>query len=240
MPPLLGFFLPAALLAQGWLADGGLVDPRLAQWVFNTVRLAVIGAAVTVALGLVAAYAMRARPHWNTRAAVALASGGYALPGIVLGIGLLLVAGVFDRWLWQPLFGHALLAGSIVALIYAYAVRFFSVAYQGLEAGLQRIGRNMDDSARSLGRSPFGLLREVHWPILRRSLALTGLLVMIDCLKELPATLVLRPFDTDTLAVIAYQFAADERLSQAALPSLMIVIVGVLPVWLLSRTALRG
>jgi iron(III) transport system permease protein len=152
---------------------------------------------------------------------------------------LLQVTGAFDRWLWHPVTGSSLLAGTAVAVVYAYAVRFFAVAYQGLDAGLTRIARSMDESARSLGRGPWRVLAEVHWPLLRRSLALTGLLVMIECLKELPATLVLRPFNTDTLAVIAFQFASDERLAQSALPSLMIVLVGVIPVLALGRTALR-
>ncbi|MEZ5650543.1 MAG: iron ABC transporter permease [Burkholderiaceae bacterium] len=239
LPAVLGFVLPALLLAWGWLDDGATIDSRLPHWIANTVALSLLGAAAAMTVGLIAAYAMRAAPSRGTRAAVSLALGGYALPGIVLGIGLLQVAGAFDRWLWQPMTGQALLAGSIVALVYAYAVRFFAVAHQGIDAGLLRIAPTMDESARNLGRGPAGVLFEVHWPLLRRTLALTGLLVMIECLKELPATLVLRPFDTDTLAVIAYQFASDERLAQAALPSLMIVLVGVLPVLALGRAAIR-
>ncbi|MEZ5660259.1 MAG: iron ABC transporter permease [Burkholderiaceae bacterium] len=238
-PALLGFVLPAGLLIWRWLGDGAAVDPRLPQWLWNTVSLALLGALATMTVGLLAAYAVRQAAGRGTRLAVALALGGYALPGIVLGIGLLQVAGSVDRWLWQPLAGQALMSGTVVALVWAYAVRFFAVAYQGLDAGLARIARSMDDSARSLGRGPLAVLLEVHWPLLRRSLALTGLLVMIECLKELPATLVLRPFDTDTLAVVAFQFASDERLTQSALPSLMIVMVGVLPVLALGRAALR-
>lgn len=239
LPVFFGFLLPAGLLMHGWVGEGAQVDPRLTTWIFNTLRLAVLGACATMVAGLLAAYASRHAPGPRTRTAVSLAVAGYALPGVVLGLGLLQVTGAFDRWIWRPVTGDVLLAGTVVAVVYAYSVRFFAVAYQGLEAGLARIPATMDDSARSLGRSPWRVLAEVHWPMLRRSLALTGLLVAIEGLKELPATLVLRPFDTDTLAVIAYQFASDERLAQAALPSLVIVAVGVLPVLALGRTALR-
>ena len=130
------------------------------------------------------------------------------------------------------------LAIAIAAVVYAYGVRFFSIGFQGIEAALARISPSMDHTARSLGRRPLEVLREVHWPLMRRSVGAAALLVAIDCLKELPATLVLRPFDFDTLAVSAYHFASDERLGEAALPALLIVLVGVVPVVWLSRVAL--
>ena len=157
------------------------------------------------------------------------------MPGVVLGVALLAFVGSVDRWLSQPLLGVSLFGGTVFALVYSYGVRFFSVAYQGLGAALERISPSMDQSARCLGRTSLGVLRDVHWPMLRRSLAASALLVMIECLKELPATLVLRPFNFDTLAVVAFQFASDERLPEAALPSLLIVAVGILPVLALAR-----
>ena len=238
-PVVLGFVAPAMILIEGWFAEGAMVDPRIVDWMFNTTRLALLGAAFTVPAGLLVAYAVRSAPGAITRTSVTVANGGYALPGVVLGIGLLLVVGAFDRNVWQPIMGGTLLAGTVVAVVYAYGVRFFAVAYQGIDAGLARIGPAMDDTARSLGLTPGGVLARVHWPMLRRSLAVAALLVALDCLKELPATLVLRPFDTDTLAVVAYQFASDERLAQAALPSLAIVAIGILPALLLGRAALR-
>jgi iron(III) transport system permease protein len=123
----------------------------------------------------------------------------------------------------------------VFALLYAYVVRYFAVAAQPVEAGLARITPTMDASARSLGSGPFEVFRRVHLPLLRPSLAAGALLVFVDVMKELPATLVLRPFNFDTLAVIAYQMAADERLGEAALPSLTLVLVGVVPVIMLSR-----
>lgn len=241
LPPLLGFLLPAVLLLHGWLGDGAQIDPRLGEWVANTALLAGAGAFTVLPLALVAAYAARLGSGTTLQASIVLANSGYAVPGVVLGVGLLILSGLVDRML-APLTDAlglpALLAGgSVFAVVYAYSVRFFSVGWQGIDSSLKRISPSMDQSARSLGRRPFEVLREVHWPLMRRGMAAAALLVFIDCLKELPATLVLRPFDFDTLAVVAYQFASDERLAAAALPSLLIVAVGLLPVIFLSRVA---
>jgi iron(III) transport system permease protein len=134
----------------------------------------------------------------------------------------------------------SLLFGTLAALLYAYLVRYFAVAYQPVEAGLARITPSMDASARSLGSAPLDVFLRVHLPLLAPSVFAAALLVFVDVMKELPATLVLRPFNFDTLAVIAYQLAADERLGEAALPSLTIVLVGVVPVFLLSRAIARA
>ncbi len=133
-------------------------------------------------------------------------------------------------WVWFPA-----LTGSVYALIYAYNVRFTSAAIQSVDAGLQQITRHIDESARVLGRSARQVLLHVHLPILKSSLATGFLLVIVDVVKELPVTLVLRPFDFDTLAVSAYQFALDERLGEAALPALLIVLVALIPIVLLIR-----
>jgi iron(III) transport system permease protein len=123
-----------------------------------------------------------------------------------------------------------------LGIVWAYLVRFCAVALQSVQSGYSRIPASLDDSARMLGTNGFGLLSRVHWPLLQRSVAAAGLLVFVDVMKELPATLVLRPFNSDTLAVVAYQLARDERLGEAALPALALVLVGLLPVALLSRT----
>jgi len=241
-PVVLGFALPALLLALAWHGGGAPWDARMPRWIANTSLLAAVGAAVVLPVALVAAYSARVAASPVLRGALMLTNTGYALPGVVLGVGLLVLSGWFDRLL-APLTGWlgvpALLAGgSVAAIVYAYAVRFFPVAFQGIESALARISPSMDHSARSLGRRPLEVLREVHWPLMRRSVGATALLVAIECLKELPATLVLRPFDFDTLAVVTYQFASDERLAEAALPALLIVLVGTLPVLWLSRVAL--
>jgi iron(III) transport system permease protein len=209
------------------------------QWSFNTALLSGLAVAVVVPLALALAYAVRlAQTRWMTAFAT-IAGAGYAVPGIVLGVGLLAVVGTVDRaWAWGGGSG-LLLGGTAVALVYAYCVRFFAVAQHGVEASLKRISPSMDASARTLGAGQFEMLRRVHWPLLRPSIATAALLVFVDCLKELPATLVLRPFNFDTLAVVAYNFAADERLAEAALPSLAIVLVGLLPVVVLARSFRR-
>lgn len=234
VPVVLGFVLPAVLLVRAWMSAQSPFDPRMYAWTANSVMLAGLAAAIILPVALVTAYAARIVRNRFVSAAVTLACGGYALPGVVIGVGLMVWVGTIDRWL-----GVMLVGGTIVAVVYAYGVRFFSIAYQGVEAALARISPSMDQSARSLGLTPVEVLREVHWPLLRPSIAGAALLVFVDCLKELPATLVLRPFDFDTLAVSAYHFAADERLAEASLPSLLIVVAGLVPVLLLSRAAER-
>ena len=168
------------------------------------------------------------------------------MPGTVLAVGVLLPLGAVDAWLAafvQREFGvrtGLLLTGTIVALIYAYLVRYFAVAWNGIEPGFARITPNMDAAARSLGAGTAGTLLRVHAPLLARTAAAAALLVFVDVMKELPATLVLRPFNFDTLATQTYTLAQDERLAEAALPSLAIVAVGVLPLLILARAVRRG
>jgi iron(III) transport system permease protein len=163
-----------------------------------------------------------------------------------MAVGILIPLAAFDNALdalLRQVFGVGtglLFTGTVAALLYAYLVRYFAVGYQPVEAGLARITPAMDASARSLGATPIEVFRRVHLPLLAPSVLAGCLLVFVDVMKELPATLVLRPFNFDTLAVIAYQLAADERLGEAALPSLTIVSVGVIPVILLSRAIARA
>jgi len=232
LPVLAGFVLPAALLVRAWWSAEASLDARLPGWLWHSLVLAGLAASLILPVALVTAYAARVLGGRAVRLAVALACAGYALPGVVIGVGLLVLVGWVDRAL-----GVLLLGGTIATVVYAYGVRFFSIGYHGIESALARISPSMDQSARSLGAAPLEVLGRVHWPLLRPSLAAAGLLVTVDCLKELPATLVLRPFDFDTLAVAAYHFAADERLAEAAPPSLLIVLLGLVPVLLLSRAS---
>lgn len=240
VPVVAGFVLPSLLLVRAWWVQGGGVDPRVLSWAWNTALLSGVAVAVVVPLALALAYALRVVQARWMGALAAVASSGYAVPGIVLGVGLLAVVGAIDRTVGAWPGAGLLLGGTAVAVVYAYCVRFFAVAQHGLDASLKRISPSMDASARTLGAGQFEVLRRVHWPLLRPSVATAALLVFVDCLKELPATLVLRPFDFDTLAVVAYQFASDERLSEAAVPSLLIVVVGLLPVTILARSFRRG
>jgi len=251
LPVLFGFALPLALLAklvwqEAHLGDFGLPLARFAQWCLNSFQLATVAALLAAALALALAFALRlaasrAELGWRTRVlavAVRTVSLGYAVPGAVIAVGILLPVGAVQA-LWPAAPLGAIVTGSVAGLLYAYLVRFSAVALQSLEAGYARLPASLDDSARMLGASRGRLLAEVHAPLLRRSVLAAALLVFVDVMKELPATLVLRPFNSDTLAVVAFNLARDERLAEAALPSLAIVAVGLLPVLLLSRAIRR-
>lgn len=251
LPVLLGFVLPVILLLRLLLPAWSAVDwSRYLHWLINTVGIAIGGAAIVLVTVMGLAYAARATerglPAWLVRVSVRLMSLGYALPGAVVAVGILIPLATFDNALDGMLKNAIgmgtglLLTGSVFALLYGYLVRYFAVAFQSVEAGLSRITPTMDASARSLGSSTFDTFVRVHLPILAPSVLAAVLLVFVDVMKELPATLVLRPFNFDTLAVVAYQMAADERLAEAALPALTIVAVGVLPVVLLSRAIARA
>jgi iron(III) transport system permease protein len=246
LPVLLGFVLPVALLLRLLVPQWNSIDwSRYLHWLANTIGIATSGALVVLLIVMALAYASRATerglPATLVRASVRLMSLGYALPGAVIAVGILTPLARFDNEL-DALLKSALgvgtgllLTGTVFALLYGYLVRYFAVAYQSIEAGLARITPTMDASARSLGASPFDTFLRVHLPILAPSVLAAVLLVFVDVMKELPATLVLRPFNFDTLAVIAYQMASDERLAEAALPALTIVAAGVIPVIVLSR-----
>ena len=241
-PVVFGFLLPALLLA--WLAWGekaAYLGARFVALVGNSFALASLTALVAVALATIMAYAARlTRSHW-VATANRVASLGYAVPGAVIAVGVLVPLGRLDNALaeWiEVMFGvktGLLLTGTVFALLYAYLVRLLAVALQTTEAGLLKITPSMDHAARSLGSTAAQTLARVHVPLLARSLATAALLVFVDVLKELPATFALRPFNFDTLAIEAYNLATDERLAEAAVPSLVIVAVGLLPVVYVSK-----
>ena len=251
LPLAAGFVVPTMILVGLAAPAAREIDvARYLQWLWHSLALGAAAAVLAVTVAVALAYAVRLTPRGVAARAVALAARlmnlGYAVPGIVIAVGILLPLAAFDNALdaWMKArFGIGtglLFTGSVVALLYAYLVRYFAVGFQPIEAGLARITPAMDASARSLGASPREVFARVHLPLLAPSLFAAALLVFVDVMKELPATLVLRPFNFDTLAVIAYQFAADERLAEAAIPSLTIVAVGVLPVVLLSRAIARS
>jgi iron(III) transport system permease protein len=235
-PVLLGFVLPVVFMLRPLAADWSVLPwDRFLQWSFNSLRLGAISAALAVGTAVLLAYRLRRSPGGMTRGVVQLAALGYAVPGAVLVVGLLLPVGWLQQVWPQSGVGYWMTA-TILGIVWAYLVRFVSVALQSVQSGYARIPASLDDSARMLGTGGAALLARVHWPLLKRSTAAAALLVFVDVMKELPATLVLRPFNSDTLAVVAYQLARDERLGEAALPSLALVLVGLVPVVLLSRT----
>ncbi|MFC5520402.1 ABC transporter permease [Polaromonas jejuensis] len=236
LPIALGFVLPVLFMLRplilGW---EHLLWDKFLGWTLNSVVLAGLSAVLASALAVSLAFALRRRPHVLTRAAAQLAGLGYAVPGAVVVVGLLLPVGWLQAAAPQTGVGYWVTA-TVLGIVWAYLVRFSAVALQTMQSGYSRIPVSFDDSARMLGSTGAGLLARVHWPLLKRSVAAAGLLVFVDVMKELPATLVLRPFNSDTLAVVTYQLARDERLGEAALPALALVLVGLLPVALLSRT----
>jgi iron(III) transport system permease protein len=240
LPVLMGFILPLAFMLRPLVMEwSGLPWDRFAGWAFNSLRLGALSAALAVVLALLLAYSLRRAPDPLTRGVVRLASLGYAVPGAVIVVGLLLPVGWLQQALPQSGAGYWVTA-TVLGIVWAYLVRFVSVALQSVQSGYARIPASLDDSARMLGTGGAALLARVHWPLLRRSALAAALLVFVDVMKELPATMVLRPFNSDTLAVVAYQLARDERLGEAALPSLALVAVGLIPVVLLSRALRSG
>ena len=246
IPVLLGAVLPViVLLNMGLGSEQNLLSPRYVGFVRNSLTLASIAAILTVAAAVSVGFFQRQRPGGLSAAAGYVARLGYAVPGGVIAVGLLVPFAVFDNLLdsWmRNTFGIStglLITGSIWLLVAAYMVRFLAAALGAYEGGQAMVPTNMDAAARSLGQGPIGTLRRVHLPILAPSLLTAVLIVFVDVMKELPATLIMRPFNFDTLAVQAYRLASDERLDGAAVPSLVIVAMGLLPVILICRQVSR-
>ena len=243
-PVLLGFIIPIMQLAT-WASERFAVtfDAQFAALVWNSFRLAAMAAVISVLLALLFAYAKRLRRDTLVQLPVKVASLGYAVPGTVIAIGVMWPLAQLDSRIdllaehWFGVRTGLLFSGTLFALLMAYTVRFLAVSLHSVETGLQRIKPSMDNAARSLGYAPLQVLKRVHVPLLRGSVLTALLLVFVDVLKELPATLVLRPFNFNTLAVRTYELASDERLADAALPALAIVLVSLLPVILLARSA---
>lgn len=246
LPVLLGFVLPAGiLLFMAMRESDSQHGGRMWVLIGNSFTLAGVAAVVVVVVALVMAYAARIVKSPLVSGANRVAGLGYALPGAVIAVGILVPVTRLDHALVDALasFGIStglLLTGGILALVYAYAVRFMAIALQTVESGLSKITPSMEDAARSLGYRPAETMLKVHLPMLRGSVLTAGLIVFVDVMKELPATLVMRPFNFDTLAVQAYNYASDERLPEAAAASLVIVAVGLIPLLVLSRSIAKG
>lgn len=247
LPIMLGLLLPAGLLL--WMTVKNFdetLDAKFFELAGNSLILAGTSAALAILLALVLAYGARMQPSHRVRLGVRVASLGYAIPGAVIAVGILMPVGRLDNAIAgfaEQLFGVStglLLSGTVVALIFAYLVRFLAVALNTVESGLSKIRPTLDDASQSLGNRPLQTLTQVHAPLLRGSLLTAAVLVFVDVMKELPATMVIRPFNFDTLAVRVYQYASDERLVEAAAPALAILIVGLLPVVLLSYRIARS
>jgi iron(III) transport system permease protein len=242
IPVLFGAILPIIILFDmGLGSEQDLLSPRYLGFVKNSVTLAGVAAGLTVMAAICVGFFRRLRPGRLSSGAAYIARLGYAVPGGVIAVGLLVPFAAFDNrvdaWMRATfdISTGLLITGSIWLLVIAYMVRFLAAALGAYEGGQAMVHANMDAAARSLGQTPIGTLRRVHLPILAPSLLTALLIVFVDVMKELPATLIMRPFNYDTLAVQAFRLASDERLSGAAVPSLVIVAMGLLPVILICR-----
>jgi len=247
VPILLGFALPTVILVNYAQA---FYEPTLSReilnYAWNSVRLSVLAGTTAVAISIVMAYGARIQGGRLLVAANRIAAMGYAVPGAVLAVGVLVVVGGLDNSIDGVMRHHfdistgLILSGTIAAVTFGYLVRFLALALGTVEASLIKVTPNMDGAARSLGRGTFTTMRLVHLPLIRGSVLTAVLLIFVDCMKELPMTVILRPFNFQTLATFVHQYASDEQLGEAALAALSIVGVGVLPVILLSLTIARS
>lgn len=240
-PLLLGFVLPAWQLSL-WAFNEAVIHPDFMLLAWHSFYLAAIAAMVAVSLALVLAYAKRLHRGTFINSAVSFAGFGYALPGTIVAIGIIIPFAWLDHKLidWFDRQFNVdvglILSGTFVAMIFAYSVRFMAVSLGAVESGLGQVKPNLDRAARLSGCKPLTVLKTIHLPLLKGSILTALLITFVDVLKELPATLILRPFNFNTLAIQAYELASDERLVDAAPASLCIVAVGIIPVILLSRS----
>lgn len=246
VPVLLGFLLPAGeLLRLSIIAGDPFWGPRFFAFIRNSVTLAGMAALILICLAIFLSYARRQQGGMAISSAMQAASMGYAMPGAVIAVGVLVPLGYFDNTVdsfMRANFGIStglLLSGTIVALLFAYVVRYLAVALKTVDTAFQRIPPSMDDAARNLGEGPSGVLLRVHLPLLRRGVLAAAIFVFADVMKELPATIILRPFNFDTLAIRTFRLAQDGRLEEASTSALLIVAVGILPVIILSRAMNR-
>jgi len=243
---LLAFVVPVIQLA-GWAWEilREDLDSRYLDLLYHTLLLGGMAAILTVICAMVLAFTRRHQGDVVVRSAVNIATLGYALPGSVLAVGIMLTFTSADNFLgtiltlmgWQT--SGQVLAGTVVALIAAYMIRFLAVAYGPIDSGLGRIRASLAEAARSLGASPAATLWRVYLPLMRTGLLTAGLLVLVDVMKEMPATMLLRPFGWDTLAVRIYEMTSEGEWERAALPAITLILVGLIPVIVLVRRSAR-
>ncbi len=242
VPVLLGFIIPVVLLLIMFFNNLDSVNPRFLLYALNTLSVAAIAGIITISIALLMAYSARLNPTKLIKGLNQFGALGYAIPGSVIAVGVLIPFGwldnTIDSFLRQnfELSSGLLLSGTLFALIFAYVVRFLSVSYNGINSSLRNISSSVDEASRGMGYSFRQILTKIHTPILSTSLLSAFLLVFVDVMKELPATIIIRPFNFDTLAVQVYRLASDERLGESAGAALAIVLVGIIPVILLSKS----
>ena len=248
LPVLFGFVVPVSLLLYYQATGGGdpLAGERFFEFAKNSVSVSLAAAAVATLFALALAGTERRASGWLAGITIRISTLGYALPGMLLAVGLLSATSGIDRALTITLrdqFGYAgglVLSGTVFLLVYAYACRFLTVSFNSVHAGFANLSPALDAAARTLGATPGEVVRRIHVPLLRPSLVAALLLVFVDAMRELPATLLLRPFNFDTLATRVYWLASDEKLAEAASAALFIVALGIGPALLASRIAVTA
>lgn len=243
LPITFGFIIPALQLFFWALKTAPeIINSSFFELIFNTVRLALMVAILVVLIATFLAYGKRISTHFIVPYSVNTSAMGYAIPGIIIAVGVLLPFAWFDNtldtWLTNSfgLSSGLLLTGTLAALVFAHVVRFMAIGLNSVDASLAKINHNIDDAAQLLGHKSFDRFFCVHLPLIRSGVLTAALLVFVEVIKELPATLVLRPFNFNTLAVRTYELASDERLADSACSALLIVAVGILPILILNRS----
>ena len=243
LPVFLGFIIPAFQLGAWALRTAPeIVDRSFLALIFNTVQLTVIVTLIIIVAATVLAYGKRVGTHFSIPYTVNISAMGYAVPGVIIAVGVLLpfawLDNALDAWLQQhfKISSGLILTGTLASLAFAHVVRFLAIGLNSVDASLAKIHRSIDDAAQLLGRRTFERFTSIHLPMIRGGILTAALLVFVEVTKELPATLVLRPFDFNTLAVRTYELASDERLADASCSALLIVAISVLPILILNRS----
>ena len=233
-PIFIGFLLPIIELSI-WAYEVNLkfFDANFINTFTNTIGLSLVTGLVCAALALLINFSVRYKPLFVINRLSSLLSVGYAVPGLILAVGIVQLFVYLDNSVFSSL--DVLLTGSLFGLILAYVIKTYALANSSIESGYERISNSLDDSSKILGTVGWSLLRNIHMPLLKTSILTSILLVMSDVIKELPATLILRPFNFETLAVSAYVYASEERMIQAAAPAIAIVMTGLIPIFFLSK-----
>ena len=233
-PIFIGFLLPIIELSI-WAYEVNLkfFDANFINTFTNTIGLSLVTGLVCAALALLINFSVRYKPLFVINRLSSLLSVGYAVPGLILAVGIVQLFVYLDNSVFSSL--DVVLTGSLFGLILAYVIKTYALANSSIESGYERISNSLDDSSKILGTVGWSLLRNIHMPLLKTSILTSILLVMSDVIKELPATLILRPFNFETLAVSAYVYASEERMIQAAAPAIAIVMTGLIPIFFLSK-----
>ena len=234
IPIFVGFILPITeLLIWAYEVNLDFFDKKFLRISFNTFSLAIASGFICAVLALIINFSIRYKPSDLIKKLSGLLSLGYAVPGLILAIGIVQLLIYLDNYMLSNL--DIVITGSIFGLVLSYLIKTYALANSSIEAGYERVSRSIDDSARMLGSVSWGMLINVHLPLMKTAFLTSVLLVMSDVVKELPATLILRPFNFETLAVSTYIYASEERMLQAASPAIAIVLVGLIPIFFLSK-----